>query len=795
MITKKYPLIFLSIMIMVVNLGAAPFASMPDVIGDNDFGYQWELIENFDGSRWTTIAQAENKLQFANLTGGWATINDPTDPGTPDFLSEGFTLFDQNATDVWVSVNGLIGLGIEGAQEEPDNTSLPYDPLPNAIVAGFWSDLTMAGDPTGGIYYRRFVGAERPLVCTASTRPGFAASTNECAIFQWDQVLEYGGHDRRNTFQIVLYDTGEIHMLYHTIQPPSVDFPQIATVGLEANDGVYGVQVSYNGDPEVKSGDELVFYYPEPGPRHKVRPIYQSDVVARSGTALERVLSVTVTNNGDDSVASEVYSANVEFNVKPAGWNAEVLLGDTNGDGKKDTGGISQGQSLGVQVKITAPLTANVGEYLDAKVVFTSQDGLRTSDARIVVAYSAPYAQIIHNSDLYLRTVWDQHPVDRIINGGFNGANMSLAHIQGLSFFVAWEKAIYGTADIQYAIVNALGDLEPAVFQNTQNKDESSTPQDSYPAVGVGVDGRPAYAYIRLEYAQDGSYLFNVRFSILNSNGSPVCRVQDFDAPGDPCNIRENLTKNSISTNDDGPIYENPRLAVTSAGKFVITWTTTREVGPDNTRRNIEMAVINPDGTLAFGPAPIFEGAPNVYGYFSMALTKFNGSNVLVAAVKSDETTKQYQIVYKIVDANGNTIVAETPLGIAGNYASPDAVQLPSGEGVIAWKNNLSEISFAMIDSAGNVKPGLPSLVMPNTRPMQAVSVTTEPHGNVVLTWTDIEDDYLYYALINKNGSILTPPMIIAKDPTGGLVLSSELGYGNAFFDGKAFTFLPLLIR
>ena len=650
----------------------------------------------------------------------------------------------------------------------------------------------MAEDVVGGIYYQRFVGAARPLVCTSAT--GTVASTNECAIIQWDQVLEDGGEGRRNTFQIVLYDTGEIHLLFQNLQTA----PTVATVGLEAADGVYGAQSFYNDSLGVVSGDEIVYYYPQPRLRHKALPLYQSELLARNGGFLERTFTVTVTNNGDlSSQTADIYEAAVEYTSQPDGWNAEIMLSDTNGVAGKDTGSINQTQSLDVQVKITAPLTSEVGNTLDAKIVFTSAtDGSQQSEARIVAAYSAPFAQIVHNKDLYLRTMWDQHQADRVINQAFTGTNMSLAQVQGTTFFVAWEKAVNNSTDIEYAFVGAQGSGFPGVFKVTQNSENPAVPQDLFPAVGIGPDGRPVYAYIRVEEDLDGAgIIFNVRLTILNSSGRTTCPILDFDE-SDPCNIKESITENTLSDLDlGGPIYENPRLAITSEGKYVITWTKSVEIG-EITSRKIEMAVVNPDGSMALEPAPIFEASTNDFGYYETALTRFNGTNVLAAAVKRDETTGAYQVVYKIINsANGSAVVSETVLGTAGNPPAPDAVQLPTGEGVIAWKNELAGISYAMIDSAGVVKTGLNPLVMPNTRPMQAVSVTTEPHGNAVLTWTDTEDDYLYYALLNKDGVILTPPMVIAQDTNGGPVLSSKLGYGNAFFEGKAFTYLPLLTR
>ena len=782
---RKIHLVWFALIMVVVNLGAAPAASLPALVDDNGFGYTWDLIPNSVPGRWTSIALPENKLVFTNVTGGWSTIP------SANFLTGGMKFFDENASNMWVSVNGLVGFGSE--QAEPDNTFIPYDPLPNSIVAGFWTDLTMAEDTTGGIYYRRFVGAERPSVCTSAT--GTAASTNECVIVQWDQVLEYGGDGRRNTFQIVLYDTGEVHLLFQDIQSA----PEIATVGLEAGDGVYGAQVFYNDPAGVASGDEVVFYYPEPRLRHKARPIYQSGLLARNGGVLEHIYTVTVTNNGDStSQTSEVYNAEVEYNFQPVGWEAEILLGDSNNDQIKDTGSIAQEQTLEVQIKVTTDQeTAVVGDYLDARIVFTSQDGLRESETRIVAAYSAPFAQIVHNKDLYLRTMWEQHQVDRMINQAFTGTNMSLVHALGTSFFVAWEKAVNNSTDIEYAFVGAQGTNYPVVYKVTQNSTQPSIPQDLFPAVGVGPDGRPVYTYIRVEDDMDGDgIIFNVRLTILNSNGTSACPVLDFDDPLDPCNVKESITENTLPDDDpQGPIYENPRLAITSEGKYVITWTKSVEEGPV-TSRKIEMAVVNPDGSMALGPVPVFEDLTNTYGYYEMALTKFNDTNILVAAVKRNETSGAYQVVFKIINStNGSVVVAETVLGQAGNPPLPDAAQLPTGEGIIAWKNEQADISFAMIYSNGVVKAGLDPLIMPNSRPMQAVSVTSEPNGNGVLTWTDTEDDYLYYALVNKDGDILTPPMVIAEDVKGGPVLSSKLGFGNAFFEGKAFTYLPLLTR
>ena len=129
---RKIHLVWFTLLIVVVNLGAAPAASLPALVEDNGFGYTWDLIPNSVPARWTSIATPANKLVFTNVTGGWSTIS------SGNFLTGGMKFFDERVSTMWVSVNGLIGFG--EAQSEPDNTFIPYDPLPNSIVAGFWTD-------------------------------------------------------------------------------------------------------------------------------------------------------------------------------------------------------------------------------------------------------------------------------------------------------------------------------------------------------------------------------------------------------------------------------------------------------------------------------------------------------------------------------------------------------------------------------------------------------------------------------------------------------------------------------
>lgn len=805
---KTVSWVLLSIIVAVTSLGAAPFVPIKAVVPDNGFGYTMEKFDVFNAGRWTDIStNPANKLSISYANDGWAYA--------PNFFSTGFKFFDQVYKDqpggvpptkaMWVSVNGLVGFGSPVEIESSTNTIIPFDPLPNALVAGFWADLTLAEDvEDGAIYYKLFSGSERPLVCTETTRVGYPASTNQCAIVQWNRVLENGGGGTRNTFQIVLFDTGEIHVLYHTMGSDS----DIATIGLEDAEGVYGLQ-AFHKETGVVSGNEIAFYYPAPQLRHKVRPIYQSEFMARNGSLMEHVFTIQVINNGDISSPNvESYNITVEGTNLPPGWSVTPLV--------SNTGNIIQKGTVDVQVRVTAPLAAAAGDYVDANVVFTPP-GLptRAQKARLVAAISAPFAQIVHNDDLYMRTMWDRHQANRLINEAFTGTNMSIAPVQGSTFFVVWERGgqinNLNYSDIQYAFVTSHGNNFPDTMQNTQNKDWIHTPLDLYPSVDVGLDGRPAYAFVRSEYfGPMGIYSrYNVRLTILNSDGTPSCPIAVLD---DPCDLLQNLTDNGLADDDPlAPVYENPRLTITSTGKYAVTWTKTLET-IEGTSRIIEMALVKPDGNMVVPVMTVFEDTSNNFGYYETNITRFNGTQLLVTAIKRDEINKTHEIVYTVINGeNGTPVVAETSFGAsAARGQSPDAVQLPSGEGLLAWIGDQFKVNYAVIGSNGALKT-LPNhidslgyiaeLDLPETqsnlqtRLMQAVSVTREPNGNFVLTWIDKEDDYLFYALVDRLGNIVTPSMIIAKDVNNGPVLSSKFGYGNAFFVGKVFNYLPLILR
>ncbi|MBN1373662.1 MAG: hypothetical protein JW987_17115 [Anaerolineaceae bacterium] len=761
--------------ILIVNLGAASHAPLTALELNPPFGYGWA---------WTPIS-------------GWVDISSTgtqlfTDPGIDlnnanqiieeaDFLSDGFWLFDEHYSHVYVNTNGvLIFPDADMNNLATTNDPIPFDAPPNGLVAGFWADLDLLDDELNpqypSVYYQRFTGSGNPPAC---------AGVDECLVIQWTRALELGNNDgHRNTFQIVLLENNNIHFLYETMQSPS----NISTIGLEGEDGVFASDKVYYKEDVSLEGNELVYTYPSATLRHKARPVYQSQFLSRNGNLMEQIFSVTVTNNGTTG-ASDIYTISLDpASTLPDDWEVEF---------PSDTGLITQGSSVDLQVKVTAPLIATVGQYADVKMRFTSQDGLRAVDVRLFAAYAAPFSQIVHNDDLIMRTMWSQHQVNRMIKEDFTGKQMGLAHMNGLNYFVAWEKRdnvidggiTYFYSDIEYAFVSTSGSGYPNVLKNTQHHNTLGHPLDNSPAVVVGPDGRPAYAFIREAYTLSGGSLYkiyNVGLTILNPDGSVASSIL--------------LTDNTlIYLKDTGaPKFQNPRLAVTTDGKYVASWT--KIIGSSN---DVDMAVVNPNGGINVPPSTAFE-SQDIVGdsekdirYYEPGITVINGTKILLAASRYSDVEERFRIVYKLYDVTSKSFVVAEDASRTWFGGAPDAVQLRDGQVLLAWNDENTGITYTLLDSSGNVT-GVPINLltqMPDARSQASVSVTWDVHGNGIMTWLDSYDNRMYYALVGSDGQIKTPPMILVQGDYTSPVRSSQLGYGNAFFDGRAYNYLPLLMR
>jgi len=183
------------------------------------------------GDEWTGQAPT---YEWAEITGvgNELTVIDDDAATTTISLPFTFRYYGVDYTTISICSNGFLALGDEDYRFG-DNSGIPDEHGPEAMVAPFWMDL----DPSaGGAIYEYYDSANNRWIC------------------QFDAVAHYGGGNAE-TFEVILYDpiyypsaggNGDIVMQYQT-----VPFPYQCTVGIENQAETTGIQYVYssNYDP------------------------------------------------------------------------------------------------------------------------------------------------------------------------------------------------------------------------------------------------------------------------------------------------------------------------------------------------------------------------------------------------------------------------------------------------------------------------------------------------------------------------------------------------------------------
>lgn len=147
------------------------------------------------------VANSPNFVDLSMLTGAQELIiADPTNGNaklTPP-LGFRFPFLGQVRTDLYVAVNGFITFTAPGALASNSDFTAMNDPAPT-MIAPFWDDLTM------GMASKVFYALQ--------------TSTNgeRYLIIQWDKFQIAGDANSTLTFQVHLYETGQVTFVYQTL--------------------------------------------------------------------------------------------------------------------------------------------------------------------------------------------------------------------------------------------------------------------------------------------------------------------------------------------------------------------------------------------------------------------------------------------------------------------------------------------------------------------------------------------------------------------------------------------------
>jgi hypothetical protein len=276
----------------------------------------------------------------------------------------------------------------------------------------------------------------------------------------------------------------------------------------------------------------------------------------------------------------------------------------------------------------------------------------------------------------------------------------------------------------------------------------------------------------------------NIFFAVLNSSGEVIAG---------PLNVTNNDGWGGQGQ-DDVPVYSAPQIATTN-DHFFLSWSEVKQT-EQGELSNLVFAIYSANGNLVKNPQTYITNIPGVSQNIDPRLTSLASDRILMAYSIYNQTEQSYSVAYAILNNNGSTKTPATIIPGSSGWRL-DAEQFKNGNILIAWTNPTTDkMAFVILDNSGEGIVSQPKdLSIQVKRLPDYVSVTTSEDGYGVLTWMDAEwKDYLFYALVNENGQVETPPMISKVGrATNPLIQTSFTGHGLATYVVHWRNYIPVV--
>lgn len=632
--------------------------------------------------------------------------------------------------------------------------------MPNNLIAPCWTYLT--ADASSHIYFDS--GGYAPY---------------RYAVVQWRQVHD-GYSTNTFTFQVLLWENGDIQAQYQTMDYGAGSY-YCASTGIEDSAGQDGLL--YQSCNQPGNDTAVRFIRPAPAARVQVRPLYQGQF-ASVGSLVD--FRQRIRNTGE--LGADVYdlTTSTTWPLQLYAADGTTLLTDTDGDGVVDTGPVAQASTVEIVVRVEVPSGAASGDHNTALVTATSSlDVARAKKATLQAAVPAPFAQVYYDGADYAMSLYLVQPAGQAVREAtgnyYYGYQPAVVETAGGNLLYAWRRygsvgSVYGY-EIEYALFDAHGERLRGPVRLTSLSGAVFQTYDLSPAVAATPDGHIGVLWYRYLYNPEGSrYLYNVYFAILDAAGQVVLPPT-------------NLTNNTEWFQYNPPTYNAPRfytphLAATGDNRFVLTWIRNHmeEAGYVD---DIYYAIRDSLGNEAF---PITRFTYDTPGYDEA----YSGPNV--ACLPNNRVLLTYtrqsdgDIYYAVLDSSGGVVHPAMNLvgdGTVSYDQLPDAVALSTGQSIVAWVGGAYpdyDIRFAVLDAAYNRTVGPVALVNPAAPSGEIyVSLAADAAGRAIFTWMDYGNAYLYYALVDGTGAMVTPPMIF-RAAVSPYIITSYIGYGNTSY-------------
>ncbi len=625
--------------------------------GPDDYGYMWN----------DSVA-----LNWIDATDGTDTglSGESWDQRTGAIpLPFAFKYYDTVYSNVYIGAAGYITFQDSPNWTWRDQAPTPRPSVPNTIISPFSTPLDLA---TSGISGRVFYKSG-------------GVPSNRYFVVTWNDV-KARNTDERFTFQVVLYENGEILFQYQTMTWGEDEWYYCGYVGIEDDEGLDGLGYGLpNCVPSsIRSGEvrAIRFTRPAPSARVKFTPREQGRL-SRAGST--ESFQTVIRNTGELGADTYDLISSSTWPVTLYASDGVTPLLDSDGDSVVDTGSLSQGGTYTVTVKVEIPPGSVVGAS-DA-VSITARSSLNSSKSKTAVirtAIPAPFAQVYQDADgamsLHLAQPAGQ-TVKKVTSDQHLGYDTTVAETPNGDFVYAWSRgrcldsdcAIY-VVEIEYALLNRYGEMIQSASKLVNNNSATVDTYDVAPVIAVAPDGRIGVLWYRyLWNGNTAQFNYNIYFAILDASGNRVYGSV-------------NLTNNTTwgAWGELGvPSFWDPRIAATGDNRFVIAWNRYSVEPPsgDCTAQcrlvDIYYAIRDTNGGAIREPTKLTNAVVGGIRYNTPTLAALNNNRVFVG-YRSDS-----RIHYVVLNSSGGIVKAQSD--IASRGWNLDAVQLTNGRIAMAW--------------------------------------------------------------------------------------------------------------
>jgi hypothetical protein len=216
-----------------------------------------------------------------------------------------------------------------------------------------------------------------------------------------------------------------------------------------------------------------------------------------------------------------------------------------------------------------------------------------------------------------------------------------------------------------------------------------------------------------------------------------------------------------------------------------------------NRTSNVWVGIYNSAAQAVTAPAVMTTSEPDSKLFDNPMLTHLSSGLTLMLVDRYDMIANQYALMYRVINESGAPQGSVQALAGINGYKA-DAFEMVNGKILIGWTNYTDyRVGYAVLNPNYTFAATPEYLSNPDGLMAAYISVTGDRAGYGILTWMDNElYSRVYYALVDVEGALLTPPMgSYPVSPGQAYVFSSTTGMGNAPNELIYFSYLPLIQR